>query len=249
MRSIHNLSTCYRVAGKLDLALPLMEENVRLARAKFDPDHPFTLSASANLAATYQSLGKLENALPLLQEAAAGVEKRGFRHEHSGRIVERLCSVLEALNRFDDAQVWRQKWLEAVTAKSGTGSPAYAGVLAGIGENLLARKKWIEAEAALRASLAAFKKSPAATVPMFNVQSLLGRALAGQKMYGEAETLLVQAYKGLVAHEDEIPKTDLRRLAQAGESIVALYETWGRPGEAAEWRAKVARASKPTPAP
>ncbi len=100
-----------------------------------------------------------------------------------------------------------------------------------------------------RESLAAFKKSPAAAVPMFNVQSLLGRALVGQKKYAEAETLLVQAYEGLVAHADEIPKTDLRRLAQAGESIVTLYEAWGRPGEAAEWRARVARASRPTPAP
>ena len=103
------------------------------------------------------------------------------------------------------------------------------------------RKNGLEAEAALREALAHFKKTPAAAVATFNVQSLLGRALLGQKKYAEAEPLLTQAYAGLVAHEDQIPKTDRRRLTEAGEAIVALYEAWGRPKDAAEWRARIAR--------
>jgi serine/threonine protein kinase/tetratricopeptide (TPR) repeat protein len=241
MRSTHNLSTAYRTAGKFDLALPLMEENVRRAKAKFDPDHPFTLSASANLAATYQTVGKLELALPLLQETATALEKRGFRHEHAGRIVGKLCDVLEDLNRFGEAQAWRQKWLSVVKKQSGLDSRAYAGALAGLGENLLKQHKWTEAEPTLREALAVFKKTPTATQAAFNFQVLLGRALLGQKHYAESEPLLIQGYAGLTAQEAEIPKEDRHRIAEAGESIVALYEAWGRPKEAAEWRTKAAQ--------
>ena len=62
--------------------------------------------------------------------------------------------------------------------------------------------------------------------------------LLGQKTYAEAEPLLLAGYEGMKAREAKVPKP---RLTQAGERIVKLYEAWGQPEKAAEWRAKLDR--------
>ena len=38
-------------------------------------------------------------------------------------------------------------------------------------------------------------------------------------------------------------------LTKAGELLVELYDSWGRPEKAAEWQTKLARPEKPKPKP
>jgi hypothetical protein len=65
--------------------------------------------------------------------------------------------------------------------------------------------------------------------------------LLGQEKYADAELVLVRGYEGLKAREGQIPPLYARlRVAGAGRRIVRLYESWGRPENAAEWRAKLA---------
>ena len=66
--SMNNLAAAYQDAGKLDLALPLFEETLKLTKAKLGPDHPDTLTSMGNLASAYQDAGKLDLALPLFEE-------------------------------------------------------------------------------------------------------------------------------------------------------------------------------------
>ena len=40
---MNNLAAAYEKAGKLDLAVPLYEETLKLRKAKLGPDHPETL--------------------------------------------------------------------------------------------------------------------------------------------------------------------------------------------------------------
>ena len=63
--------------------------------------------------------------------------------------------------------------------------------------------------------------------------SLLGEALRGQCRYAEAEPLLVAGYEGLEAREATIPPPGRPQLAEAADRVVALYEAWGRPEQAA----------------
>ena len=162
-----------------------------------------------------------------------------FRHEHSLRILEKLFLTLEKSKRFDEAEIWRRKGLTVVKEKSGAESPAYAGELANLGANLLSQTKWTEAEAVLRESLAVINQKPTTTPAKSLTESLLGRALLGQKRFAEAERLLVAGYEGLLAQEAKPPTPDRQRVAEAGERIVVLYEAWGRPEKATEWRAKL----------
>ncbi len=65
--------------------------------------------------------------------------------------------------------------------------------------------------------------------------SVLGAALTGLGRYDEAEPLLLQSYPDIL--EDRGPEH--RRTREAARRIVALYDAWGKPDLAAEWRARV----------
>jgi hypothetical protein len=69
---------------------------------------------------------------------------------------------------------------------------------------------------------------------------LLGGSLLGQKMFAEAEPLLLQGYAGIKERESAIPLVSRVRLTEAVERLVRLYDDWGKPDEAAKWRARLA---------
>ena len=80
---MNNLAMGYQAAGKLDLALPLFEETLKLRKAKLGPDHPDTLTSMDNLGDGYRDAGKLDLALPLFEEDACGMAKRGSASDHA----------------------------------------------------------------------------------------------------------------------------------------------------------------------
>ena len=71
-------------------------------------------------------------------------------------------------------------------------------------------------------------------------------ALLGQKRYAEAEPLLVAGYEGMGRQLPKIPPRFRGRLPEAADRLVDLYAAWGKPDEAARWRAE--RAKYPPPA-
>ena len=68
--------------------------------------------------------------------------------------------------------------------------------------------------------------------------SLLGAALAGLERYEEAETHLLEGQAGM----DALPRGWRRtqNLAPSIARLVHLYDAWGKPEKAAEWRAQLA---------
>jgi eukaryotic-like serine/threonine-protein kinase len=62
--------------------------------------------------------------------------------------------------------------------------------------------------------------------------------LAGQKKYIEAEPLLLEGTQGMIARKDRIAVPDRYHVDRAREWMVKLYEDWGKPEKAAEWRGK-----------
>jgi eukaryotic-like serine/threonine-protein kinase len=67
----------------------------------------------------------------------------------------------------------------------------------------------------------------------------VGADLAGQKRYAEAEPLLLAGYQGTTARKDRIDAAldlDGYHLGRAREWLVQLYQAWGKPDKAAEWR-------------
>jgi tetratricopeptide (TPR) repeat protein len=110
--------------------------------------------------------------------------------------------------------------------------------------------KFAESEALAREALELERKKQPEDWQRFRAESLLGASLSGQKRYTEAEPLLLEGYQGMLARKDRIAVPDHYHLDLAHKWLVELYEAWGKPEKAAEWRAKpttraLASSSKP----
>jgi serine/threonine protein kinase/lipopolysaccharide biosynthesis regulator YciM len=66
--AMNNLALAYLDADKLDQAVPLFEETLRLRQAKLRPDDRATLGTMNNLALAYRAAGKFDQALPLFEK-------------------------------------------------------------------------------------------------------------------------------------------------------------------------------------
>jgi hypothetical protein len=68
---------------------------------------------------------------------------------------------------------------------------------------------------------------------------LLGACLAGRREFAEAEPLIVSGYEGMKAREGRIPQLQRATLPEAAARVVRLYEDWGKPDKAEEWRKRL----------
>src|SRR5262249_53663401 len=105
--------------------------------------------------------------------------------------------------------------------------------------NLLAQSRSVEAESLLRECLAISEKASADDWKRYDVMNLLGGALIQQARYAEAEPLVVPGYMGMNERASRVTVPDWFRLREAAVRVVRLYEAWGQPEKAAEWKAKL----------
>jgi serine/threonine protein kinase/tetratricopeptide (TPR) repeat protein len=256
LRILSGLAGVYRAYRRTGEAIELFEQIRERKVQVLGSHHPATLTTLFDLAMAYVDAGESGKALPLFQQAAVGVEKLGYAHDAAAPIVNELARCHEQLNQYDEAEVWRRKWVAVVRAKEGPTSLSYAGVrgLTSLGANLLEQKKFADAEQVLRESLAVLQEKAPGVWGTFRAQALLGWALLGQAKYDEAERHLVQGYEGLKKKESsqgsrfygpspaEIRAAALKRLVQ-------LYEVTHKPDEAAKWRKELEAPTDPAKPP
>jgi eukaryotic-like serine/threonine-protein kinase len=249
LATLNNLGNAYHAANRLPEAIKLLEQVRDTAVKELGADNPSTLSTLACLAAAYRSAGKLREATTAFEQAAAGVEKRRFQHEHAGFIIPSTADAYEAAEQLDKAEAWRRKWLAVVKGRDGAGSIDYAGAQADLGQTLVLQKKWAEAETTLKECLAIREKKQPDAWTTFNTKSMLGGALLGQKKYAEAEKLLLEGYRGMKRREKAIPPQGRDRIAEALDRLIALYAATDRSDEAERYRAERRRYPEVLPPP
>jgi hypothetical protein len=103
---------------------------------------------------------------------------------------------------------------------------------------LLSQNKFAEAGLLAREAMEADKKIQPDSWQRYRAASLLGESLAGLKNYEESQPLLLEGYRGMLAHKDRIDAPDLYHLRLAKQWLVQLYSDWNKPDKAAEWKKK-----------
>jgi tetratricopeptide (TPR) repeat protein len=187
---MNNLAGAYQAAGKLDLALPLLEETLKLQKAKLGAEHPLTLVTMNNLATLYWRQKRLDRSIPLFEETLRLREKKqgrqhpetlntlanlGVNYRDAGRLAEAIPLLEEAYAASKKHP--RLRWIAAslLDAYGKDGRPTAAAK--GLVSEMLADAR---------------KRLPPDSPPLAGELARLGLALLQVKAFPEAEPLLCE---------------------------------------------------------
>jgi|GEM_PF-6345582 len=105
----------------------------------------------------------------------------------------------------------------------------------GLGQILVKRDRHAEAERLLSEAAGIFREDHAHLDDLLaDAEQWLGVCLAARGQFPEAEALLLTSYKTLAA----CPGVPAPQKAEALDHIVKLYDTWKKPDQARDWRAR-----------
>ena len=235
----HGLATACDNEGKYAEAEVLFSQTLEAMRRVLGPEHPFTLTAMANLGEVYEHEEKYAESEALLKQNIE-IRERVLGPENSFTLatVSDLALLYLRQGKYALAEIYAARALAGRRHASGSQNPDTMAAESDLALVYLGQGKFAESEALAREALETEKKVQADDWQRFRAESLLGASLAGEKKYAEAEPLLLEGYQGMQARKDRVAVPDWYHLDRAHEWLVRLYQAWGKPSKAAEWRKK-----------
>lgn len=238
--ALNSLAGAHFTAGRIDQAILLLEDILARQKAKHGPEHVIVFGTMSNLAGVYAAAGRLAQALPLFEQAMAGTAKNlGPDHPDTLWIKGKMARALLAAKKPDQALPYLRAFLDGQKKEFGADDPRWAAELTKAAGDLLNAGQFAGAEPLLREALSICMKTSPATWAICDTQSLLGASLVGQRQFAEAEPLLIAGWEGLQSRAASVPESAQPRVVSAGQRVVALYESWGKPELAAKWRKRI----------
>jgi serine/threonine protein kinase len=237
--SRNNLAIAYAAAGRPAEVIALHEGTLKLMESKLGPDHPITLVIRTNLAAAYSDAGRTAEALAL-DEGTLRLRESKLGPDHPVTLNSRrsIADAYQSIGRWAEAEGLYREVVRCRKAAA-PDSPQLPDELVILGQVLSGRGRWSEAEPLLREAVAIRERATPDDWRRYHAMSLLSGALLGQGRHAEAEPSIVAGYEGTKAREARMTVPHRSRLRESAERVVRLYEGWGRPEQAAAWRAKL----------
>ncbi len=165
-----NLAQAYQAAGKRDLALPFLEETLKLTKSKLGPDHPDSLTTMQNLANAYEAAGKWDLALPLYEEALKlHKAKLGPEHPYTVGVMATFALGLLSHKDFARAEPLLRDCL-AIREKTQPDAWTTFNTRSMLGGALLGQKKYAEAEPLLLKGYEGMKQREKSIPPRANTR-------------------------------------------------------------------------------
>jgi tetratricopeptide (TPR) repeat protein len=230
------LAAVYVSQQKHELAEPLYKEVLDVRRAKLGADHLDTLGTLHHLGLLYRYTKRPDLSIPLLEEVlkrrtakldpghpeTLGMKADlGISYSDGGRLAEAIA-LLEEVHQ-------KNRGYYATPRVGDDLLRAYVRA----GETTKAISLTTEEVRAAREMFSSDSPALIATI------ADAGKALLDLKAYADAEPLLLEAHSGLRAGEGQISADGNVSLIQALERLVQLYDAWGKPDKAAEWRKRL----------
>jgi serine/threonine protein kinase/tetratricopeptide (TPR) repeat protein len=229
-----DLAALYRDQRKYDQAAELWKEELAVRTAKLGADHPDTLTTRHQLAILYHYQGNSRLAETLQKEVLAlRTARLGGDHPHTLKSLHYLAALYRDLGSFAAAEALYKQLLAVRTAKLGAGHPEtlYSEInLAGLYRS---QRRFDLAIPLLEETLRKVKLNPDFPAALtLETPANLGMTYLEAGRFADAVPLLEHVYeKG----SDDPP------VAGVGDALVQLYDSWGKPDQAARWRKKLAQ--------
>ncbi len=235
--AMNNLARSYLAAKKVDQAVVLFEEALKLRKARFPADHPETLTCINNLGAAYNAAGKLDLAVPMLEEALKLTEiKLGPDHPNTLFCMNNLASALWDAKKLEQALPYLRAAGKGVEEAAVQG-PRRERLMKNLIGLLEESQLFAEAEEWRRKWLAVVKeRSGADSLPYAAELGALGANLLKQQKPTDAERVLREALAVCKQKEPDSWTTyatgsqlgsallDQKRYAEAEALLVSGYE-------------------------
>jgi serine/threonine-protein kinase len=231
---LNNLAACLRASGDLAAAEPLYHEALSIYR-QTDGQHEELAQTLNNLAGLLLAKRDPGSAEPFLRES---VELRrrwlGVKHPHYAQSLNNLAVFLQEKGDVEAARQLFEESLERYREILGDEHPEVAGTLKNLALCHATRNEWEVAEPLLRECLEIRETAlPEDDWRTADAAVLLGRALLMQGQLEKAEPFLTDGHAKL----ESALGADDPRSREAVDTLVLLYERWGKKAEAARYRA------------
>jgi tetratricopeptide (TPR) repeat protein len=241
--SLKNLADVYARQGKYDLAEPAYREALAMRRDLFGDDDIAVAETLQALGDTLHHGGDAPAAASTMREVLDIYHRLAADRIPAALATRRyLAQVLIELGDIDKAEPLARDALAEARALFGNQHLRAALAMKTLGRILLERGQPEEAEPLLRECAATCRRlsmsNEEKTCLAAEADGALGACLLVLKRFEEAEPLLLNAYRVI----DSDGGTGQQQVKQALQRILDLYDAWGKPAEAAEWRAKQAAA-------
>ncbi len=209
-------------------------ESSEMYRRLYGDRHDDTLIRVRILAAVLHDERKLHEAELILRDAVADSRSLfGAGNPTTLASARELASVLEDQGRHPEALDVRLAELASAIKEFGEDNVYVAISLAGLGRHSLAANQFDEAHKYLTRALQVRQRiHPANHWRIDEARGMVGIALLRARRFAEAETELLAAHDGLLAHRG----TESAEALAARKRLVELYEGWHRPEQAARFR-------------
>jgi tetratricopeptide (TPR) repeat protein len=207
--------------------------------------HPNTATTLHDLALIEATRSDFPSAESMFRQVLESHRKAlGDRHPILATTLNNLSRVLREQKRSDEAAAALQDALDIARAAFGGDHQLVAIYSINLASLRLTQERPAAAEALLREALRVRVRSPQ-LVPgrrrtfleddwsIGATRSLLGASLVGLARYDEAEAVLLEARRDL----DALPRPHDRELKATLARLAGLYDAWGKPDKASEYRA------------
>jgi serine/threonine protein kinase/tetratricopeptide (TPR) repeat protein len=226
--------------GSGDVSLPLaLGFAASRLEDRFGTEPLIEASIREALGKTYRRRGEYEEAEPHLERACQ------IRQEQLGEVdpstlvsMNNLASIYEEQGRYEDAEALYVKTLEGTQRVLGGEHHDTLDSMTKLGSLYYKRGRYDEAKALLNKALEIGRR----VLGMDDVQTQismgwLAKVYRKQGYYGQAEPLYLEMLE--IRHRllgDEYDREVLTRVLM--EELIKLYESWSKPRQAEQWRAK-----------
>jgi tetratricopeptide (TPR) repeat protein len=232
-----NLAIALQGKGDLENAGPLFDRSLALCRRVLGAQHPYTIIALASYGTYLYRKGDLRNAAAIMRETLDLDQQTGASQSRTGYHQTTLGLIQHDQEAYADAEASLRAALNNFAKALPPTHPYVANARRALGLTLVAQHRDREAEQELRVALQSAESGGNQT-QLAAIRATLGRAIAGQRRFAEAEPLLLESFRVLLPALG----ADHPLVKRTRAWIEELYLEWHKPGEASAFFA-----SQPAP--
>ncbi len=237
LTALNNLAMLLDTTGRYAEAEPIKLRILETSRRVRGEDHPETLTFALNYVASLDLQEKFEEAEAAYREVLGRLEAAlGDRHTLTLTTRASFGAMLKVMDRLEDAEAMLRSALAGYLATVGPDNFMTLNAESNLGDVLREQGRLDEATVLLDDTLVRMDSAlPEGHWFRAKLRRNAGACLLARGLHPEAEEQLLEAHDVFQqAFGDEGMHTVL-----TVDLLVELYESWGRPEDAATWRGRV----------